>query len=118
VISITLKHFCGTFLTCCYQYEDEGWTIQCIEPTTNRFVPRGEEKSGLKYLRPRIEHSCTLSDSDIPGTPIVQLETVGDQLEEKNKTGIKTSVDFRSLFFRELREKFRLSLSKTVEDLQ
>ena len=85
MISITLKHICGTFLTCCYQYEDEGWTIQCIEPTTNRFVPRGEEKSGLKYLRPRIEHSCTLSDSDIPGTPIVQLETVGDQLEKNPK---------------------------------
>jgi len=118
VISITLEHICGTFLTCCYQYEDEGWTIQCIEPTTNRFVPRGEEKSGVKYLRPRIEHSCTLSDSDIPGTPTVQLETVvRDQLEEK-KTGIKPSVDFRCQFSRELREKFRFFLSQTLEDLQ
>ena len=33
----------------------EGWTVQCIEPTKNRFGPRGEEKSGVKYLRPRIE---------------------------------------------------------------
>jgi len=118
VISITLKHFCGTFLTCCYQYEDEGWTIQCIEPTTNRFVPRGEEKSGLKYLRPRIEHSCTLSDSDIPGTPIVQLETVGDQLGKKPKLESKPLLAFGLGFSVNSVKNLDFSLSETVKDLQ